>query len=346
MRAVLLIMLLLFQDFFIFFVGDFFWITFIILLLGFCLASIRSIKIEKTPAIIFFTILSIVFFRSSFLGISLFSILKELLIYLIIPITFFINYKIPTRRQQYFYFYFFLILVIGIVIEYNNGVFDKFQRNSLGRNFFLIGSPSNLFIYSFGLILLSKSIYSFKIKSILNLILSILSFSRYPFIASILVNVPKIKNNFFLLIIGLFFILLLYFNFNQILLDPGNVGRLKYWIYLFNYYNPNIIELFIGKGMGMISENPIYESVHMESSFIKTFIELGFLGIISFGYIYYFLIKNTTDIYFKSYVTLIFIQSIIAPMFPSIGNFVFLGLTSSIYKKMAIDRSYNNIIKI
>lgn len=333
MRALIIVFLLLFQDLFIYFIGGGYWVFLVIFTVVCCLIRTQEIRIKKTSLFIFYIFFLIFFFRAFFLGIPPKSILNELLIYLFLPLSFFILHKIPSNRHQRFYFYFFLILVVGIITEFFTGVFNEFQRNAPHRNFFLIGSPSNLFIYSFGLILLSKNVFSQKIKLTFNVIISYLSLSRFPFLASIFVFIPKLKSKLLIYFIYVCSAGTIYLFSNQILLDPGNIGRIKYWIYLFNGYDPDLYEFFLGKGFGFISQNPIYESVHMESSFIKTFIELGVLGIALFTYIYYKLIKHTTDVYYRLYISLIFIQAIIAPIFPSIGNFIFLGLTSSLYKK-------------
>lgn len=325
MRSLLLVFLLLFQDLFIGLLGKSFWLMIALLMIFFVTLNLKAIRLRKTPIYLLSTVSLILLLRALSNSIELKNFLQEFVLYLIIPIAYHSVSQLKDQRIKKYFFFLFLIFSTGIVYEFFTGFFDRYQRYAVERNFFLIGSPSNIFIYSFGLIILSDIQSKSLFKKSIQIVISYLSKSRFPLLASLLVLPKKIKRSLYI-IIGLILVLIISLNLTAILSDSGNLGRIKYWGYLFNEYNPTFIEFLLGKGIGFISQNPILDSIHMESSFIKIFIEGGILGILIIIYVYSLLMKNLHHSYVKIYFSIIFIHAIVAPLFPSIGNFMMIGL--------------------
>lgn len=289
--------------------------------------TIVAIKNKRVESLFFLLTIALIWFIQSLkdpiLSLYLFSRISGIAIFIFV-----INSLVKASTAKYYgttkiYITYTIITIIGIFLDkLYPEILSPIQKYDIDRSYFLLGTSSNIFIcLAPGYFLLLK-----KYKRITGILISIIvlvaiyiSGSRIALILFLIIfsehlNIYRSK----LLILGCLSLLMVNYNtiyealLAFITLDPGNLMRIHYWIYLKDMFTPSM--MLIGDGLGyLITDESVYPSKHFESSLIVMIIEGG---LVFASYIYIFWFKNVYQRASKVLVLLFFINSLFVPMFP------------------------------
>lgn len=286
------------------------------------------------------------------------SVLIGMVYFIYFSLFFTIESKSELRFTYYFLLTICLFISIGIIIDYFTLIFKFMNKLQSSRDVidqdkyrpcFTIGSPTLLFaVLSLPLLIHFSKKIKFRFNKIfISICILIFCFtlfisgSRLPTILFVVFTVYAILYNetislyyklavLFALSI-LTFYLFSYHGLNRFAIifsmsDAGNYRRLHL---LSEWYNNDLHNNLFGLGGGYLtSDSNIFDTGHFESSFLSKYTEYGFVGVISFFYVYFILlfIKSREPLH-RLWVMFMLFQSMFSPTLSSLLFITILGLS-------------------